>query len=304
MTALQRVLMLPVATVALILFTGIAGECSDAQSPGLDCYRPEHILRFAEFLYKSGDYVRAAGEFERYLVMTGHAAGTDSTYYLLVKALFLGGAYGRCANLLGEFSHRYPASVLSGDVPLYRAIVEFRRGNYQEAIALAQTAGRPDSELERVVIGMSYLSVGDLAQASRWACEASPPGDGRGSSGAVHAGWDGILCESVHKAESLRMKRPWLAGGLATVLPGAGKVYCGRTYDGIYSLLVIGLTAWLACDGFEQDGAGSERGWVFGALSGTFYLGNIYGSVVAARLRNHDTYDDFLRGIQIDVTLP
>jgi hypothetical protein len=90
----------------------------------------------------------------------------------------------------------------------------------------------------------------------------------------------------------------------STLIPGTGKIYTGRTADGVYSLVIIGLLAWQAYDGFEEDGVESVSGWVFGVPGALLYLANIYGSVKAVEVHNRRVHHDFLEQIQVDVTLP
>ena len=85
----------------------------------------------------------------------------------------------------------------------------------------------------------------------------------------------------------LPRKSPILAGLSSAVIPGTGKIYCGEYGDGIYSLIITGITGWLAWDGFRENGIRSVSGWVFGSVCSVFYAGNVYGSAIAARIYNH-----------------
>ncbi len=73
-----------------------------------------------------------------------------------------------------------------------------------------------------------------------------------------------------------------LAGALSSALPGAGKLYVGRTSDAISSFLTTGLPAAHASRHFQRDGAASFGGWFHATLAAGFYAGNIWGSVRAA----------------------
>jgi hypothetical protein len=73
---------------------------------------------------------------------------------------------------------------------------------------------------------------------------------------------------------------------MSAAVPGSGKVYAGRTWDGLSSLLMIGVMAWQSYEGYRKDGPVSLRCMTFGLLGATFYAGNIYGSVNAAYLYN------------------
>ncbi|MEJ2567876.1 MAG: hypothetical protein P8Z50_03225 [candidate division WOR-3 bacterium] len=52
--------------------------------------------------------------------------------------------------------------------------------------------------------------------------------------------------------------------------------------------MTVGITGWQAYEGFKADGVHSVKGWIFGVVGGIFYLGNIYGSVVAADIYNEE----------------
>ena len=92
-----------------------------------------------------------------------------------------------------------------------------------------------------------------------------------------------------------------LAGALSTIVPGAGKLYTGRLGDALTSLVTIGLASWQAYDGFQRDGLSSVKGWTLGTLGGIFYVGNIYGSIISARVYNQHIEDEFLTTLSIEL---
>ncbi|WP_139828065.1 hypothetical protein [Marivirga sericea] len=83
-------------------------------------------------------------------------------------------------------------------------------------------------------------------------------------------------------------KKPWVSVLMSAVLPGSGKFYTGDYKDGIFSLLVVGGTAFQSYRGFSKNGASSTVGWVFAGLSTGFYAGNIYGSAKAVKVYNQN----------------
>jgi len=91
------------------------------------------------------------------------------------------------------------------------------------------------------------------------------------------------IAKLVTRGRQLPRKSPWLAGGLSALVPGAGKACAGRFSDGLYSLALVGSASWFAYRDFEDDGASSVKGGLFGSVGAVLYAGNIYGSVVAVR---------------------
>ncbi len=92
-------------------------------------------------------------------------------------------------------------------------------------------------------------------------------------------------------------KSPALAGILSAVIPGSGKMYVGEWGDGITSLLLTGLFAFLAYDNFKADH--STKAWIFTGLGAFFYAGNIYGSVAAAQIFNARIDFEFSNGLKL-----
>jgi TM2 domain-containing membrane protein YozV len=92
-------------------------------------------------------------------------------------------------------------------------------------------------------------------------------------------------------------KSPTLAGIFSTVIPGSGKMYVGEWGDGITSLLITGLFAFLAYDNFQADH--TARAWLFTGVGAFFYAGNIYGSIAAAQIFNAKIDFEFSNGLKV-----
>ena len=107
--------------------------------------------------------------------------------------------------------------------------------------------------------------------------------------------------EYAIRGTNLSTRSPFLAGFLSTIVPGAGRLYIGRVGDAFTSLLLVGLTGWQTYEGFRRDGIASAKGWTLGTLGSIFYVGNIYGSVISARIYNREITEDFLSGLSIEL---
>lgn len=84
--------------------------------------------------------------------------------------------------------------------------------------------------------------------------------------------------------ESAPHKSPLLAGIFSALIPGSGKIYTGETGDGITAFILTSLFGYLAYTNFEHEH--KLRAWIFTAAGTGFYLGNIYGSVLSAGIKN------------------
>jgi len=101
-----------------------------------------------------------------------------------------------------------------------------------------------------------------------------------------------VLKLVTENAEQTKLKSPFIAAGLSTLLPGTGKIYTRNWSDGLFSMLFIAGNTWQAYRGFNEKGIKSTYGWVFAGLSASFYIGNIFGSAKAAKRYNKVKKDE------------
>lgn len=274
-----------------------AGDSSPIER--IDYFSSENILKFADHLFEQGDYERASGEYQRYLISVSHDPSSDSIYYRSIRSLFLAGDYDRCRGFLDSYPEYYPVSPRLNEIDLYRAIIYSHEGEYRKSNELLSTSTTRNFPLRSLAEAFNYTNLGDFESAGKVACnynESYVKTDRRIST---------LLDDLCRKLQSvnIKYKSPTVAASLA-VMPGAGRLYCGNWGDALNSLFIIGLFGYLSYDGFHDDGESSVRGWLFGSIGGVFYAGNIYGSAVAARLYNRKIEDDFIGGIDIDISLP
>jgi TM2 domain-containing membrane protein YozV len=97
---------------------------------------------------------------------------------------------------------------------------------------------------------------------------------------------DQLLLSYAREGAALEYKSPALAASLSTLVPGLGKIYSGRTADGILAFIFVGANAYAAYRGFSSNGISSGYGWLFASLGTAYYISNIYGSYQAATFYN------------------
>ena len=268
-----------------------------ADSPSIDYYQPENIRKFADYLHTQGDYLRAAGEYQRYLFSQPDAL-EDDILQRIAESYRLGGRPDRAVQFLET---------------------------------LLQT--QPNSNLARYELGATYFSIGQYDESGRFLKESQDLFQGGeyrwksqmliGVNKLMQKQWESAiqhfnqfdLCglpevvgqrASIYKryaedGRALPSKSPLLAGFLSTALPGSGRVYVGRSNDALLTVFLLGVLGWTAYDGFSENGVSSRKGWTFGTLGGIFYLGNVYGSVVAAQTHNRRTEAAFLATIPLEI---
>jgi len=112
------------------------------------------------------------------------------------------------------------------------------------------------------------------------------------------------LSEHFKLIENHRRKSPLMAGVLSAVVPGSGKIYAGKTGQGIIAFiqnLALGLQAYEA---YRRDGWKSPRFLVYGGLFTFFYVGNIWGSTLSIHIRNQEFNDKINQQILFNMQVP
>jgi len=94
-------------------------------------------------------------------------------------------------------------------------------------------------------------------------------------------------------------KDPTKAAIFSAVIPGSGKIYAGRSIDGVFSFILIAGTTYLAYNGFQNDR--NVKAWLFTGITGIFYIGNIYGSYINARLYNSQKFAEIRAGVNFEI---
>lgn len=262
---------------------------------------PENVRKFADFLYTQADYLRAAGEYQRYLFFLSEAAAdaADIRYRIALCYRFAGQADHAIQSFQG-LVQMYPGS-LSADRAYYQiGATYFLTDQFQQSARfLRENLPLITDEVHRAeaeqLIGLSYLMQKEWTEAGEIFEELQDSGISsvRQKANVYHA--------YTERGGHLPTRSPLLAGVLSTVVPGAGRLYTGQFGDALTSLLLVGLMGWQTYDGFQRDGLSSVKGWTFGTLGSIFYIGNIYGSVLSARVYNDHLTDAFLGTLSIEV---
>lgn len=260
---------------------------------------PGRTLSFADHLYEQDDFGRAISEYQRYLF----GASVEETYHARYRL-------GASLMQLDKF-HRAPPHFLRAARHTERPALKDSAyvGYLGGLLAGGRTArlfGATDtlnfsshSSKQRLyqIRALAHLREGAWNAAEQSLRRMPAPATGETDMAANR------ISELVTRGQQLPRKSPWLAGTLSALIPGTGKVYAGRTSDGLYSLALTGGAAWLAYRGFEDDGTSSVKGWLLGSVGAVLYVGNIYGSVVAVRLHNSNHEEALQRDIEAQITV-
>lgn len=278
-----------------VLFTGTIW----ADSSQVDYYSPANILRFADHLYDDGDYVRAAGEYLRYLFYS--SAKHDSILYKTGMCYRLGGEVSNAIKSFRKIPDKYPQSSLLPSAHYEIAYSYFLMEKYKLSVShvdgnISNIKNAADRLRLKRLVGFCYLKEKHWSDAAFVFDPLVAVASGEESKNSLLK-----LKKYAEEGRHLSLKSPIMAGVLSAVFPGMGKLYCKRYKEALSSFIVIGIHGWQAYDGFHEKGRDSIKGWIFATTGSIFYLGNIYGSTVAAHIYNQLLEKDLLAKIDVEI---
>ena len=281
----------------IIFFTITLLSFVSAEKP-IDYYAPENVRKFADFLYEQADYLRAAGEYQRYLFYQPQES--EQIRYRIALCYRFAGDMEQAVQNFRTLLRMHPEGRFVSRAYYQIGATYFLQDQFvQSARFLHETLPhitdtRQHAEAEQL-IGLSYL------MRKQWSEAGAVFKTLQGSAVASVSQKAAVYHSYAKNGADLPTRSPFLAGTLSTIVPGAGRLYTGRFSAAFTSLFIVGLTGWQAYDGFQRDGLASAKGWTLGTLCGIFYVGNIYGSVLSARVYNRHVTDEFLATLSIEL---
>jgi tetratricopeptide (TPR) repeat protein len=252
------------------------------------------IYEFAEYLYKNGDYLSAAKEFERYLILSD-LPNRDLIYYKIGKCYRLSNKFERAIYYFDKIIKEYTQSPYKSGAYYEIALIYSLSEKYSESNQFISSILQYITE-DSIKLKMNHLFALNYSFERRWK-EASNFIENLNSNDSITF----LLRNLIREGKNFHRKNKFLAGLLSAIVPGSGKIYANRFGDGITSLVSISVFSYQAYDAFRKEGMNSTKGWIFGILAGIFYLGNIYGSIVSAEIYNTTKEEQILHSIQIYV---
>jgi tetratricopeptide (TPR) repeat protein len=276
----------------LITITSVSLLSTD--SLVIEYHSPENIKRFADFLYTQNDFQRAAGEYQRYLFAAETLpVDTDSMLFRIGQCFRRGNEFDKAIHYFQNVIDDHADPDLMQQAHYQIALCYFLMDRFKESevylISLQPDMIDPASTKE-----LQHLRALNMIQLKQWDNAYTTL-----STIEFKDKTTSDLLQFAYVGQHLPRKSKTLAGVYSTIVPGLGKLYCNRKIDALQSFFSTAILGWQAYDGFHKDGVSSMKGWIFGTIGGLFYLGNIYGSVVAAEIYNEEHEAKLLSTIKV-----
>ncbi|TFG90369.1 MAG: tetratricopeptide repeat protein [Syntrophobacterales bacterium] len=240
-------------------------------------------LRVADSFMEQGEYYRAVTEYKRFAILFPDSPKGDYVLFRIGIAYYLGEEYGDAVSTFEKLAAMYPAGPYYHSSRYFDGLCLWKKKDYVGAVAafegVAQSASFPFAPKALAAWSLLELDRDDPAAAAvllqRFITDYP---DHQGITEVREA------CSLLAQYEDLPQKSEILAGILSAILPVAGYVYAGRYGDGLTSFLINGLFIAGTVTAVNNDWLPAAG--ISGGIGLPFYLGNIYGSVNAAKKWN------------------
>ncbi len=224
----------------------------------INTFSEENILIFADYLYAQKDYAAALNEYQRYEFLADSIRDDvpERIVDCLINLEMYDEALAKCNDINNEVKRRFT-----------KGTVYFAAEQYDLSRTQLIDIGESYNKEANRIIGLSYAFEFRFQEAEEY------------------------LKLPRNKPT---YKKPAL-GALCALFPGGGHWYCGRTGDGIFSLLLVSTTALLSYY-YHHENEDIKYGICLGA-TGLFYIANIYGGINAVRNYNYYQNEKYLEEI-------
>lgn len=269
--------------VSFLASASLPGVCRADQG----IYLTEELqLRVADSFLEDGEYYRAVTEYKRFAILFPDSPRGEYALFRTGVAYFLGDEHGDALRAFKAVAERYPDGLYRVPAGYFAGLSLWKKKDYAgaaEAFELVVRTAHGSAFAPRALAALSLMELDrDDPAAALAALQRFADGwpDHPDMAGVMEAR------ELVGRYADLPQKSELLAGILSALLPGAGYAYAGRYGDGIASFLVNAL--FIAATATAVNQGWYAAGGISGGIGLPFYLGNIYGSVNAARKWNRN----------------
>ena len=114
-----------------------------------------------------------------------------------------------------------------------------------------------------------------------------------------------IQLKALHKGlADHKCKSPALAGLMSSIVPGTGKIYAGKVGQGIATIMATTIMGIQTYESHRKDGPDSPRFIIYASLLSSFYIANVWGSVISVNVRKREFDDTVNKEILFNMHIP
>ncbi|OQX52096.1 MAG: hypothetical protein B5M53_09390 [Candidatus Cloacimonas sp. 4484_209] len=251
-----------------MIFLNLTYACPDAS---------EQLL-FANYLYNQGDYFRAITEYKRFIFIS---KDLDKKWFARKRILVSykkAGRYDDALYYLLSFNDSKFSNIEKGKIYLLM-------GNTKKARSFFL---RSNSDTSKILKSWSFT------KEAKWENSINALA-GMKKEALLSKTADSLRQFLLNADKKIEKKDILTAAFLSVIVPGTGRFYSGRVGDGFYSFLTVAVPGVISYYYWKKERKTAFR--VSLGFSIAFYIGDIYGSIISAKLFNYNSKRLYIEGI-------
>lgn len=257
------------------------------------------VSDFADSLFQEGDYLNAAHEYKRILILHPDFPRIDFIAFRVAASYQNAGQLEKAIRAYQYLIDTYPNSSLvergTNNIAQCHILLGDRERGISSLENFLTKYKRSDlAPLAHFTIGMLHIDKSEWGEAGRiWNDVSSTYPDSPFAKASVR------LARIVKSGETLPRRSSTVAGVLSALVPGSGQVYSGKTVDGLYAFMSVAV---LGSASVYYTSKERYEIAVPVAVLGVFFYGNsIYQSIQAAQAFNQQHEVRFRNHIQQEI---
>jgi TolA-binding protein len=247
---------------------------------------------FAEFYFSNKEYLRAIGEYKRFIYFFPKDKRVESAMYRIGMAYYYDRRFREAIDSFKKLIDKYVDTNFSiksyfMTSESYLRINAFTSAiiNLHNLITITDDVNLKDKAYYR--IGWIYIEMASWEKARVYFEKIS-------AQNKQKYRFEKLSTE-LEKVKYIPEKNPQIAGFLS-VIPGAGYLYCKRYKDAIIAFLLNTGLIYAAYESFDDDQY--ALGGLITFVGFGFYAGSIYGSITSAHKYNRKRTEKFIKNLR------
>ena len=256
-------------------------------------------LRFAQYLQDKDAGAEAIHVLQHIDTTSLSPVQKDSLFYMLGWAAYTAKRLDTSINSLLKVSPAFP---LYSKARFFSAYCEAFQGRRDTAAFLL--THHPVSRTDTTLDELRSLQLAGIALLQRDYAGYESGRQHFTYSSYIDSKEEQRMNQYYDKLKGFHRRSPVLAGVYSALVPGLGKFYAGKKKQAIAAFLPVISLAALTYEAYRKDGVKSARFIGFGTLFSVFYIGNIWGSTLAVRIRRNEFNKEYDNKILFDMHIP